>query len=70
MVHNEILRAKDEVDHQFQTVKLQDEFREKGLQIIVKLGGIELAPDNPSFLGEDWHVDGLANERGGSLVLL
>ncbi|KAH1286340.1 hypothetical protein KXW65_009012 [Aspergillus fumigatus] len=69
MVHNEILRAKDEVDHQFQTVKLQDEFREKGLQIIVKLGGIELAPDNPSFLGEDWHVDGLANEHIAGVAL-
>jgi hypothetical protein len=63
MLHNEMLRAKDEIDHQFQTVKLQDEFRDKGLQIIVKLGGIELTPDNPSFLGEDWHADGLLNEH-------
>ncbi|GFF54696.1 hypothetical protein IFM61606_03331 [Aspergillus udagawae] len=63
MVHNEMLRARDDIDHQFQTVKLQDEFREKGLQIIVKLGGIELTPDNPSFLGEDWHADGLLNEH-------
>ncbi|GFF32861.1 hypothetical protein IFM58399_03341 [Aspergillus lentulus] len=63
MLHNEMYRAKDEIDHQFQTVKLQDEFREKGLQIIVKLGGIELTPDNASFLGEDWHADGLLNEH-------
>ncbi|KAF4159897.1 hypothetical protein CNMCM6069_000403 [Aspergillus lentulus] len=63
MLHNEMYRAKDEIDHQFQTVKLQDEFREKGLQIIVKLGGIELTPDNASFLGEDWHAEGLLNEH-------
>jgi hypothetical protein len=63
MLQNEMLRARDEVDHQFQTVKLQDEFGEKGLQIIVKLGGIELTPDNPSFLGEEWHADGLLNEH-------
>ncbi|EAW23420.1 DUF4246 domain-containing protein [Aspergillus fischeri NRRL 181] len=69
MVHYEMLRAKDEIDHQFQTVKLQDEFREKGLQIIVKLGGIELTPDNPSFLGEDWHVDGLVNEHIAGVAL-
>jgi hypothetical protein len=69
MLHNEMLRAKDEIDHQFQTVKLQDEFREKGLQIIVKLGGIELTPDNPSFLGEDWHADGLLNEHIAGVAL-
>jgi hypothetical protein len=69
MLHNEMRRAKDEIDHQFQTVKLQDEFREKGLQIIVKLGGIELTPDNPSFLGEDWHADGLLNEHIAGVAL-
>jgi hypothetical protein len=63
MLHNEMFRARDEVDHQFQTVKLQDEFHEKGLQIIVQLGGIELTPDKPSFLGEGWHADGLLNEH-------
>ncbi|GIK02224.1 hypothetical protein Aspvir_006273 [Aspergillus viridinutans] len=62
MLYNEMLRARDEVDHQFQTVKLQHKFREKGLQIIVKLWGIKLTPNNPSFLGEDWHADGLLNE--------
>ncbi|KAL4984492.1 hypothetical protein BDW68DRAFT_190460 [Aspergillus falconensis] len=39
-------------------------FREKGLQIIVKLGGTELTPEhNPRFLGGDWHADGLLNEH-------
>jgi hypothetical protein len=69
MVRNEMLRARDEINHQFQTVKLQDEFREKGLQIIVKLGGIELTPDNPSFLGEDWHADGLLNEHIAGIAM-
>jgi hypothetical protein len=64
-----MLRARDEINHQFQTVKLQDEFREKGLQIIVKLGGIELTPNNPSFLGEDWHADGLLNEHIAGIAM-
>ncbi|KAL4877158.1 hypothetical protein BJY04DRAFT_222288 [Aspergillus karnatakaensis] len=59
----EFRRAKEDFDHQFQTVELQEEFREKGLQVIVKLGGIELTPDNATFEGEDWHADGILNEH-------
>lgn len=62
MVYHEAISAIHDYDHEFQTVKLQDEFREKGLQVIVKLGGIELTPANPTFLGEDWHMDGMLNE--------
>ncbi|KAF4167591.1 hypothetical protein CNMCM6936_004855 [Aspergillus lentulus] len=50
-------------DHQFYTVALQDEFREKGLQVVVKMHSIELEPDMPSFPGEDWHTEGNANEH-------
>jgi hypothetical protein len=50
-------------DHQFYTVALQDEFREKGLQVVVKVHSIELEPDIPSFSGEDWHTEGNANEH-------
>ncbi|OGM43098.1 hypothetical protein ABOM_008234 [Aspergillus bombycis] len=50
-------------DHEYYTVKLQETFRDKGLQIIVKMGGIELTPESPSYPGEDWHTDGLRNEH-------
>jgi hypothetical protein len=50
-------------DHQFYTVALQDEFREKGLQVVVKLHSVELDPAMPSFPGEDWHTEGNANEH-------
>ena len=50
-------------DHEYYTVKLQETFRDKGLQIIVKLEGIELTPESPSYPGEDWHTDGLRNEH-------
>ncbi|RHZ54010.1 DUF4246 domain-containing protein [Aspergillus thermomutatus] len=50
-------------DHQFYAVALQDEFREKGLQVVVKIHSIELEPDMPSFPGEDWHTEGNSNEH-------
>ena len=34
----------------------------KKLQVIVKLGSIELTPDNPSYSGGSWHVEGMQNE--------
>ena len=34
-------------EHEFYTISLQDTFRERGLQVVVKLTTIELAPDNP-----------------------
>ena len=34
-------------EHEFYTISLQDTFRERGLQVVVKLTAIELAPDNP-----------------------
>lgn len=63
MIQNELIRSQKQVDHQFQIVRLEDEFRQKGLQVIVKLGGVELNPANPSFSGDQWHLDGLPNEH-------
>ncbi|KAL4962780.1 DUF4246 domain-containing protein [Aspergillus stella-maris] len=64
MIHYDLVRARKVWDHEFQIIKLQDEFREKGLQVIVKLGGVELTPDTQlSFPGEDWHKDGMLNEQ-------
>ncbi|KAG0028301.1 hypothetical protein BGZ82_008504 [Podila clonocystis] len=33
------------------------------LQVIVKLANIELTPDNPTYDGGVWHVEGMANEN-------
>ncbi|KAL5365569.1 hypothetical protein BJX96DRAFT_181784 [Aspergillus floccosus] len=56
-------KEKDPNDHEFYTVALQDEFREKGLQVVVRIHSIELDPETPSFPGADWHIEGNANER-------
>jgi hypothetical protein len=38
-------------------VRLQDEFRKDGLQVIVKLSSIELTPENPDYPGGNWHLE-------------
>ena len=35
----------------------------EGLQVIFKLANIELTPDNPSYSGTNWHVEGALNEH-------
>ncbi|KAF2756867.1 hypothetical protein EJ05DRAFT_421435, partial [Pseudovirgaria hyperparasitica] len=50
-------------DHEFSEFKIQDEFRKKGLQVIVKLASIELTPDKPSYDGGSWHIEGMLNEH-------
>lgn len=49
-------------DYQLYSIKLQDTFRDRGLQVIVKIGGIELSPDKPTFT-DDWHMDGFLNDH-------
>ncbi|RDW92924.1 DUF4246 domain-containing protein [Aspergillus mulundensis] len=44
-------------------VDLRNSFRERGLQIIVKLANIELTPEKPDYEGGSWHVEGQLNER-------
>ncbi|KAL3471635.1 hypothetical protein BJX99DRAFT_263036 [Aspergillus californicus] len=57
-------KAEDAANHQSYTVALQDDFREQGLQVVVKIHSIELDPETtPSFPGEEWHTAGNANER-------
>jgi len=33
------------------------------LQVIVKIGSVELTSEKPSFSGGNWHVEGMANEK-------
>ncbi|KAL4733486.1 hypothetical protein BDV11DRAFT_199938 [Aspergillus similis] len=56
-------KGEDAEDHQFYTIALQDEFREHGLQVVVRIHSIALGPETPSFPGEEWHTEGNANER-------
>lgn len=48
-------------DHQFYEVALEEFFRQKGLQVVVKISTVELGIDHPRFPGTDWHVEGLGN---------
>jgi hypothetical protein len=44
-------------------IKLQDTFREQGLQVIVHIDGIELTPDNPVYHAGSWQLPGQLNEH-------
>ncbi len=44
-------------------IRLQDRFRAKGLQVIVKIASVELTPDRPSYEGGSWHLEGMLNEH-------
>jgi uncharacterized protein DUF4246 len=39
-------------------IDLRELYSEKGLQVIVKLAGIHLTPEKPSYGGGTWHVEG------------
>ncbi|KAG6860728.1 hypothetical protein C0995_008084 [Termitomyces sp. Mi166 len=40
------------------TVDLQRDFADRGLQVIVKLANIHLTPEQPTYEGGTWHVEG------------
>ncbi|KAH6647126.1 hypothetical protein BKA67DRAFT_695577 [Truncatella angustata] len=44
-------------------VDLRKDFREQGLQVIVKLSSIELTPENSAYSGGNWHIEGMLNEH-------
>ncbi|KAI9753168.1 MAG: hypothetical protein M1835_001022 [Candelina submexicana] len=44
-------------------VNLQRDFRQSGLQVIVKLATIHLNPSSPTYDGGSWHVEGQLNEH-------
>jgi hypothetical protein len=49
--------------HNFYKVALQDSFRKKGLQVVVKISSIELIPEDSAYGGTDWHLDGMLNDH-------
>ena len=44
-------------------IDLRSQFKDRGLQIIVKLANIELSPEKPDYEGGSWHIEGQMNER-------
>ncbi|KAF3398054.1 hypothetical protein F1880_005779 [Penicillium rolfsii] len=56
-------KGEDADDHHFYTVALQKEFREQGLQVIVRIHNIELDPRTPFYPREEWRTEGNSNER-------
>ena len=42
---------------------LRKEFKDRGLQVIVKLANIHLTPNKPEYTGGTWHVEGQLNEH-------
>ncbi len=44
-------------------VSLRQDFKDQGLQIIVKLANIHLTAEKPDYAGGSWHVEGPLNEH-------
>lgn len=49
-------------DYGYFAVNLREQFREDGLQVFVKMTDIDISPDKPSYMGEEWHLAGLPDE--------
>ncbi|CAG7942647.1 unnamed protein product [Penicillium salamii] len=47
----------------YEDLDLRKHFPKTNLQVIVKLANIELSPDNPTYKGGSWHIEGQLNER-------
>ncbi|GKZ22408.1 hypothetical protein AbraIFM66951_002934 [Aspergillus brasiliensis] len=51
-------------DHEYYSVSLEEQFREQGLQVIVRVFSIDLTTNEPHYPGDqDFHVDGMLNEH-------
>lgn len=47
----------DRDHHRYNQVNLQEEFRDQGLQVIVKSASVELTPEKPEYEGGNWHLE-------------
>ncbi len=56
--------AASQVSYEVDPAKtLREQFKDTGLQIIVKMASIELTPEKPEFAPGSWHVEGMMNEH-------
>lgn len=56
-------------DHDYYSLRIQDDFRDEGLQVIIKLSSIELTPEKPKYKGGNWHIEGMLNEHIAATAL-
>lgn len=56
-------------DHDYYSLRIQDDFRDEGLQVIIKLSSIELTPEKPEYGGGNWHIEGMLNEHIAATAL-
>lgn len=56
-------------DHDYYSIRIQDDFRDEGLQVIIKLSSIELTPEKPEYEGGNWHIEGMLNEHIAATAL-
>ncbi|KAL1870237.1 hypothetical protein Daus18300_005302 [Diaporthe australafricana] len=56
-------------DHDYFSVRIQDDFRDEGLQVIIKLSSIELTPEKPRYEEGNWHIEGFLNEHIAATAL-
>ncbi|KAF7907850.1 hypothetical protein BELL_0449g00070 [Botrytis elliptica] len=52
----------EDVDYSIK-LRLEHQFQESGLQIIIKMASIELTPEKPEFPAGSWHIEGQMNEH-------
>jgi hypothetical protein len=53
----------EDLNHEFYDISLQEKFREKGLQIIVKTTSIDLTPESTEYEGSEWYFEAQLNEH-------
>jgi hypothetical protein len=54
----------DPLHHQYTRVRLEETFRQDGLQVVVEISDIKLTPENSTYSGEaHFHIEGLRNDR-------
>ncbi|EHK18986.1 uncharacterized protein TRIVIDRAFT_204382 [Trichoderma virens Gv29-8] len=49
--------------HNPYVIRLEETFRNQGLQVVIKISGIELTPENPKYHGSTWDIEGQMNEH-------
>ncbi|RFU78799.1 hypothetical protein TARUN_3366 [Trichoderma arundinaceum] len=68
-VHPSVPEFKDIEYAPRDTARLAHKFKKTGLQVVVKIASIELAPEKPEFPAEEWHVQTwFERTHGTSLV--
>ncbi|GKZ64213.1 hypothetical protein AnigIFM50267_003675 [Aspergillus niger] len=51
-------------NHDYYSVSLEEQFRQQGLQVIVRVFSIDLTANEPHYTGDqEFHVDGMLNEH-------